>query len=177
MANFTVKDNWLVDVPEFELDGYWYINIQDDTLNTLKSENYFSNGIDIYVQSVTIPQFTIDMETNDFGLTSFKEKTPYDDITINFYDDLKSNFKSFAYDWLHTIFDEDTNAVKSNWRYEAKDVYVYNYRLIGDTPINTATYICHRCIPKSLSEISMEEESGGRKDYSMTLSCQKVENQ
>ena len=177
MASLSVINKnpfWHYEVPEFELEGWWYINFIDENKNTIRSTSYFTTDMDYYVQSVTIPQLQLNYESNDFGFVSFKEKSAYDDVTITFCDDLKSSFKSFIVDWLHCVFDEDKHALKQNWRYEAKEIEVSNCRLLWGKPVITAKYQLMRCLPKNISEISMEEEAGSKKTYSVQLACQKV---
>ena len=59
--------------------------------------------------------------------------------------------------------------------YEAKDIIVTNYRKIWGRIQKTATYGLLKCLPKGISEISMEDDGGDRKNYSLQLICQKVE--
>lgn len=177
-ANFLSEVFWNTQVPEFELEGFWYLNFINEDNNNIKSTDYFSNknSLDYCVQGVNIPQLNLNYESNDFGLISFKEKSAYDDVTLTFYDDINSSFKSFITDWLHSVFDEKTHSVKQLWRYQAKTIEVTNYRLLWGKIQKTASYELVKCLPKNMAEISMEEESGGRKTYSLNMVCQKVNN-
>lgn len=168
---------WKDNVPEFELEGLWYLDFIDGDKNTLKYSDYFSPNtrIDYYISSVNIPQLTLNYEATDIGMIYFKDKSAYDEITINFYDDLDGSFKGFVTDWLHTIYDERTQSIKPKWRYEAKDIHVTNYRKIWGRIQKTTVYGLLKCLPKGISEISMEDDGEGRKSYSLRLICQKVE--
>ena len=172
------EESWYKHIPEFELEGLWYINILDGDRNSIKYDDYFSSNsrVDYYVQDVSFPQLNLNYDTTDLGMIYFKDKTPYDEVTVTIYDDLSGSFKGFINDWLHSIYDEKKKCVKRNWRYEAKDLIVTNYRLINDKIQNTTEYSILRCLPKGLSDISVNEESSnGRKSYSFRLVCQKVE--
>lgn len=182
LGNFIGNPFWNYEVPEFELEGLWYLNIIDNKSNETNSNSIFytdyfplNTRVDYYISSVNIPQLNLNYDTTDIGMVYFKDKSSYDTITMSFYDDLKSSFKSFIIDWLHTIYDEKTQSIKSNWRYEAKDIIVTNYRNIWGRIQKTATYGLLKCLPKGLSEINMEDDGGDRKSYSLQLICQKVE--
>lgn len=172
---------WKDNVPEFELEGLWYLDIIDndsgDRKNTIKYSDYFSPNtrVDYYISSVNIPQLNLNYDATDIGMIYFKDKSAYDTITLSFYDDLNGSFKGFVTDWLHTIYDERTQSIKPNWRYEAKDITVTNYRKIWGRIQKTATYGLLKCLPIGISEISMEDDGGSRKSYSLQLICQKVE--
>ena len=190
MASFNIKNNsWNTMVPEFEIEGFWGCDIVDGVnvssygnANSIRVSDYFPNGIDIYISNITFPQLNLDYENNEFGLISFKEKSPYDEVTINFYDDLNSSCKSFFMDWLHSVYDETKQALNLNWRYEAKDMFVSYYRPMYNSVSNstdikiTSSYKIVKCLPKGISEISTDEESGSRKSYSVVLACQAVKD-
>ena len=188
MANMNLND-WYTYVPEFQNEGYWSVDIIDGTstinksklvrcINSIKFSDYVSHdNIDFYIQSVNIPQMNLEFETNSYGLTSFKEKSPYDDVTINFYDDVKASLISFFTDWMHCIYDESNNCVCANWRYETKDIKLKYYKILSNSLINTISYTAKRCLPKSISEISADENAGDRKQYSVVLQCQKIINE
>lgn len=159
---------WNTSLPEFTIEGYWCAKIVDDTKNSIKSTSYFSE-MDIYLQSVNIPQLALEIESNDFGLMSFKGKSAYDELTITFYDDIKCSMSSFFMDWLHCIYSETNQVLLSNWRYETKNIYLEYYRYLNGSVKNIMEYQAYRCLPKSMSEISAEEESGSRKTYSVSL--------
>ena len=187
MANMNLND-WYKYVPEFQNEGYWSIDIIDGTstintsqsvlANSIRFSDYVSHdNIDFYIQSVNVPQMNLEFETNSYGLISFKEKSPYDDVTINFYDDVKASLISFFTDWMHCIYDEANNCVRAKWRYEAKDIKLKYYKILSDSLINTVSYSAKRCLPKSISEISADESAGDRKQYSVVLQCQKIVNE
>lgn len=159
---------WNTTLPEFTLEGYWCAKIVDLTGNSISSTTYFSN-IDLYLQSVSIPQLSLDMEANDFGLINFKGKSPYDELTLTFYDDVYASMSSFFMDWLHCIYSETNQVVQSNWRKEAKNIYLEYYRLFSGGVKNIMEFQAYRCLPKSMSEVSAEEEAGSRKTFSVSL--------
>lgn len=176
-GTFLTDAFWFSNMPEFELEGLWYLDVLDGNENTISWGSYFlpNQRVDYYISSVNIPQLNLNYETTDIGMVYFKEKSAYEDVTINFYDDLHGSFKSFINDWLHCIYDEKTQSVKAKWRYEAKDLVVTNYRMIWGKIQKTATYGLLRCLPKGISEITMDDDGGDRKGYSLQLICQKVE--
>lgn len=185
MANFGIGNPfWGYLAPEYELEGLWVIEINDGSntinngvyTNTISVNTYFPNGIDFYVQSVSIPQLQLGYEVNDYNLPSFKEKNPYDDVTLNFYDDINGNAISFFSDWLACIFNEEKHCLKKNWRYQTKDIKVTYYRSVMFRNRPIVTYSMLKCLPKSISEISTEEDGGDRKTYSVQLLTQKVIN-
>ena len=106
----------------------------------------------------------------------FKEKSAYDDVTINFYDDLKGSCLGFFTDWLHTIYNEGggEQSLRPNWRYETKTIDVEYYRQFYTGIKTIAHYKMVKCLPKSISEISADEEGGDRKSFSVTLVTQRV---
>lgn len=187
MASFGIGNPfWQRMLPEYELEGYWTCDIVDDegTLdnrgnqknNSIKVGEYMPLGFDVYIQSVSIPQLSLDYENTNFGLMKFKEKSAYDDVTITFYDDLKGSCLGFFMDWLHTIYDEESGkqSLKPNWRYETKTINVKYFRQFY-TGIKTITnYKMVKCLPKSIAEISADEEGGDRKTFSVTLATQRV---
>jgi hypothetical protein len=171
------------------LEGYWTCDIADDKgmldnrgnkrYNTIVVGDYMPWGFDAYVKDVSIPQLSLDYENNNFGLMEFKEKSAYDDVTITFYDDLKGSCLGFFTDWLHLIYDEDKVALLPNWRYETKSIEVKYFRqlYIGESDVDVKTiahYQMVKCLPKSIAEISADEDSGDRKTFSVTLVTQRV---
>ena len=99
MASFRIGNPFCQRMlPEYELEGYWTCDIKDDKgmldnngrqrNNSIFVGEYMPLGFDAYVQSVSIPQLSLDYENKNYGLMMFKEKSPYDDVTITFYDDL-----------------------------------------------------------------------------------------
>ena len=180
MASFEIGNPfWQFMVPEYELEGYWTCAIYDDESNNSVSGRAKTNmplGFDKYVQTVSIPQLLLGYENNEYGLISFKEKSPYDDVTITFYDDLKGTCFGFFRKWLSHVYDEKRNCLMPNWRYEAKDIVVSYYRALYGNVQTIASYKMIKCLPKSISEVSTEEEVSGRKTFSVNLLPQRVEN-
>ena len=179
MASFEIGNPfWQFVVPEYELEGYWTCAIYDGQNNTefRKAKIRMPLGFDKYVQTVSIPQITLDYENNEYGLMSFKEKSAYDEVTITFYDDLQGNCFGFFRSWLDGIYDEQRNCLRPNWRYEDKDIVVSYYRALYGNVQTIASYRMIKCLPKSLSEVSTEEEVSGRKTFSVSLIPQRVEN-
>ena len=159
MASFEIGNPfWQFVVPEYELEGYWTCAIYDEVSNS-PNKNSLAHlaiplGFDKYVQSVNIPQISLDYENNEYGLMSFKEKSPYDDITVSFYDDLYGRCFGFFRAWLNSVYDEQRNCLMPNWRYEAKRIEVKYFRQFY-TGIKTITnYKMVKCLPKSIAEIS-----------------------
>lgn len=181
MASFEIGNPfWQFMVPEYELEGYWTCTIYDDVSNS-PNKNSLAHlaiplGFDKYVQSVNIPQIALNYENNEYGLMSFKEKSAYDDVTISFYDDLYGRCFGFFRAWLNTVYDEKRNCLMPNWRYEAKDIVVSYYRALYGNVQTIASYKMIKCLPKSISEVSTEEEVSGRKTFSVSLLPQRVEN-
>ena len=189
MANFGIGNPfWMYSIPEYELEGYWTCEIIDDLVpndlmikNTIRVGDYMPNGFDKYIQGVSIPQLSLDYENNNFGFMKFKEKSSYDDVTLTFYDDIYGSCLGFFTDWLHTIYDEDKNVLLPNWRYEAKTIQVKYFRQFYAIEVSNAiktiaNYTMVKCLPKSISEISAEEEGGDRKTFSVTVATQRVYN-
>lgn len=185
MASFGIGNPfWQRMLPEYELEGYWTCDIVDDkgTLdnrgnqkaNSVNVGKYMPLGFDAYVQSVSIPQLSLDYENTNFGLMKFKEKSAYDDVTITFYDDLKGSCLGFFSDWLHTVYNEDTMALLPNWRYETKSIEVKYFRQLYNDVKTIAHYKMVKCLPKSIAEISADEEGGNRKTFSVTIATQRV---
>lgn len=181
MASFGIGNPfWQRMLPEYELEGYWTCKIEDNDINGVGKRNsimvgeYMPLGFDAYVKDVSIPQLSLDYENTNFGLIKFKEKSAYDDITITFYDDLYGSCLGFFSDWLHTIYDEDKISLKSNWRYETKRIEVKYYRQFYTGIKTIAHYRMVKCLPKSIAEISADEEGGDRKTFSVTLATQRV---
>lgn len=187
MASFGIGNPfWQRFLPEYELEGYWTCDIADDEgmldnrgktkNNTIKVGEYIPLGFDAYVQSVSIPQLSLDYENNNYGLITFKEKSAYDDVTITFYDDLKGSCLGFFTDWLHTIYDEESGeqSLKPNWRYETKSIEVKYFRQFYTGIKTIAHYKMVKCLPKSIAEISADEEGGNRKTFSVTIATQRV---
>lgn len=187
MASFGIGNPfWQRMLPEYELEGYWTCDIKDDIgmrdnkgkskNNTIYVGKYMPLGFDAYVQSVSIPQLSLDYENNNYGLMTFKEKSPYDDVTITFYDDLKGSCLGFFTDWLHAIYDEESGeqSLKPNWRYETKTIEVKYFRQFYTAIKTIAHYKMVKCLPKSIAEISADEEGGDRKTFSVTIATQRV---
>lgn len=178
MASFDIGNPfWQWMIPEYELEGYWTCDIKDimtSIPNDVVTSLYMPLGFDKYVQGVNIPQMALNYENTEYGLISFKEKSAYDDVTITFYDDTKGSCLGFFTDWLHSIYDEQNNCLKPYWRYQAKNISVTYFRQFytGVQPI--ASYEMIRCYPKSVSEVSAEEEAGNRKTFSVSLIPQRV---
>lgn len=171
---------WYYNLPEYQLEGIWACKIEDNDKNLFnQTANWFKNGIDGYVHSISIPQLSFGYENTDFNMINFKDKSPYDDTTISFYDDIYGTALSFFKKWMSYIYDEDEHALQYNWRYETKDIYVSYYRqfFLTERMKPSMKYLLKRCLPKSISEISAEEDGGNRKTFSVVLACQKVENQ
>lgn len=187
MASFGIGNPfWQRMLPEYELEGYWTCDIKDDKgmldnrgntkNNTINVGIYMPLGFDAYVQSVSIPQLSLDYENNNYGLMTFKEKSAYDDVTITFYDDLKGSCLGFFTDWLHAIYDEESGkqSLKPNWRYETKTIEVKYFRQFYTSIKTIAHYKMVKCLPKSIAEISADEEGGDRKTFSVTIATQRV---
>ena len=174
MANFAIADPfWQYHIPEYELEGYWYCSIVDgstpsssDKHNSFSANTYVAE-FDKYIQSVSIPQKAFSYENTEYGMISFKEKSPYDDVTLSCYDDIEGNCFGFFLRWMDSIFDEKKNALKSNWRYEAKDIIVSCYRILWGKTYTIKSYRMIKCLPKSLAEVSQEEDAGSRKTFSV----------
>ena len=180
MAGFEIGNPfWQFMVPEYELEGYWTCKIFDDDVNNSKTclaKIKLPLGFDKYVQTVSIPQLSVNYENTEYGLMSFKEKSPYDDISISFYDDLKGNCFGFFRNWLNHVYDEQRNCLMPNWRYEAKDIVVSYYRAFYNKIQTIASYRMIKCLPKNLADVSTEEEVSGRKTFSVSLVAQRVED-
>ena len=195
MADFSIANPfWQHNFPEYELEGLWACVINDVNLSStsnlyvnpktndniqLKQNNisvteYLPLGFDKYIQSVNIPQLSFSYKNTEYGMINFEEKSAYDDITLNFYDDIKGSCLGFFSDWMAFIYDEDRNCLLPNWRYEAKDISVTYYRALYTNYTPIVSYKMRKCLPKSISEISTEEEVSGRKTFSVSLMCQKV---
>lgn len=181
MASFGIGNPfWQRMLPEYELEGYWTCDIVDNDINGVGKNNsievgtYMPLGFDAYVKDVSIPQLSLDYENTNFGLMKFKEKSAYDDVTITFYDDLKGSCLGFFSDWLHTVYDEDTMALLPNWRYETKSIEVKYFRQLYNDIKTIAHYKMVKCLPKSIAEISADEEGGDRKTFSVTIATQRV---
>lgn len=181
MANFEIGNPfWMYAMPEFELEGHWTCKIYDNDIsgvgkhNSIIASSYMPLGFDSYIQGVSIPQLSLDYDNNNFGLMKFKEKSSYDDVTITFYDDVYGSCLGFFSDWLHTIYDEHTVSLKPNWRYETKRIEVKYFRLFYNSIKTITQYTMVKCLPKSISEISADEEGGDRKTFSVTLGTQRV---
>ncbi len=181
MASFGIGNPfWQRMLPEYELEGYWTCDIVDNDINGVGKSNsimvgtYMPLGFDAYVKDVSIPQLSLDYENTNFGLMKFKEKSAYDDVTITFYDDLKGSCLGFFSDWLHTVYDEDTMALQPNWRYETKSIEVKYFRQLYNDIKTIAHYKMVKCLPKSIAEISADEEGGDRKTFSVTIATQRV---
>lgn len=181
MASFGIGNPfWQRMLPEYELEGYWTCKIEDNDINGVGKRNsimvgtYMPLGFDAYVKDVSIPQLSLDYENTNFGLIKFKEKSAYDDVTITFYDDLYGSCLGFFSDWLHRIYDEDTFALLSNWRYETKRIEVKYFRQFYNGIKTITNYKMVKCLPKSIAEISADEEGGDRKTFSVTLATQRV---
>jgi hypothetical protein len=181
MASFGIGNPfWQRMMPEYELEGYWTCKIEDNDINGVGKRNsitvgqYMPLGFDAYVKDVSIPQLSLDYENTNFGLMKFKEKSAYDDVTITFYDDLYGSCLGFFSDWLHTIYDEDMIALQPNWRYETKRIEVKYFRQFYNGIKTITHYKMVKCLPKSIAEISADEEGGDRKTFSVTLATQRV---
>lgn len=186
MGNFVIdRETWYSNLPDFELEGLWGMVIQNGVSNTFTD---IPDNFDNYVKSVSIPQLTLEAENTSFGMINYTGKSPYGDVTLEFYDDIWGNAMNFFQNWLGSIFDDSKNAFKENWRYEDKDIFVEYYRhyhpnkdiesFRGRTHYNNyvpiTRYHLVRCLPKSISDISAEEGGGDRKTFSVTLATQKV---
>lgn len=191
MANVDIGGNsWYSSVPEYEMEGMWTCDIQDDKLsppNDIEVGNYMPKGFDNYVQNVSIPQLSLGYKITNFGFPSFDEKSSYSEVTINFYDDTEGSCLAFFTDWLHTIYDEQKNCVKPNWRYQTKTIIVeyfrtFNYRNnitekdFSNRIKRIKRYKMVKCLPMSLSEISADDDGGDRKTFSVQIATQKVYN-
>jgi len=177
MASFEIGNPfWQWMLPEYELEGYWTCAIYDDINNTINAKFLMPLGFDRYVQNVSIPQIALNYENTEYGLMSFKEKSSYDDVSITFYDDLRGTCFGFFRNWLRFVYDEQRNCLMPNWRYEAKDIVVSYYRALYGKVQTIASYRMIKCLPKSIAEVSTEEEVSGRKTFSVNLIPQRVEN-
>ena len=195
MADFSIANPfWQHNFPEYELEGLWTCAIRDVNLspstdgevnpktntniylkmNNISVTKYMPLGFDKYIQSVTIPQLNFSYKNTEYGMINFEEKSAYDDISLTFYDDIKGSCFGFFTDWMSFIYDEDRNCLLPNWRYEAKDVLVTYYRAIYTNFTPIVSYKMRKCLPKNLSDVSAEEEAGGRKTFSINLACQRV---
>lgn len=187
MASFGIGNPfWQRMLPEYELEGYWTCDIADDKgmrdnrgkakNNTINVGEYMPLGFDAYVQGVSIPQLSLDYDNNNYGLMTFKEKSAYDDVSITFYDDLEGSCLGFFTDWLHTIYDEESGeqSLRPNWRYETKTIEVKYFRQFYTGIKTIAHYKMVKCLPKSIAEISADEEGGDRKTFSVTIATQRV---
>ena len=177
MAVFDVVNPfWMYSTPEYELEGFWTCDIRDEnTIYSLPSvDAYMPLGFDKYVTDVSIPQLALNYENTNYGLMKFKEKSPYDDITLTFCDDIYGSCLGFFRDWLSLIYDENTCTLNPYWRYRTKIIYVGYYRMMytGVKPITS--YKMVKCLPKSISEISASNESGDRKTFSVIIATQRV---
>ena len=175
MGSFSVNyDTWYNSLPEFEIEGLWGCVIEDCTGNKY-SVSFENNTFDNFIQSVSIPQLTLEMDSTSFGMINFKEKSPYDDVTLTFYDDFKGSCMNFFTKWMSYVYDEANTALQPNWRYEAKNIFVEYYRKFTNGVVKPVTqYEMKKCLPKSLAEVSAEEEAGDRKTFSVTLAVQRV---
>lgn len=187
MASFGIGNPfWQRMLPEYELEGYWTCDIKDN-LSTLDNNGvsrdnsifvgeYMPLGFDAYVKDVNIPQLSLDYENTNFGLMKFKEKSAYDDFTITFYDDLEGSCLGFFTDWLHTIYNEESGeqSLRPNWRYETKTINVKYFRQFYTSIKTISHYKMVKCLPKSIAEISADEEGGDRKTFSVTIATQRV---
>lgn len=189
MASFGIGNPfWQRMLPEYELEGYWTCEIRDEfgmldnrgnrRQNSILVGTYMPLGFDAYTQSVSIPQLSLDYDNNNYGLMTFKEKSAYDDVTIIFYDDLEGSCLGFFTDWLHTIYDEESGeqSLRPNWRYETKTINVKYFRQFYTGIKTIAHYKMVKCLPKSIAEISADEEGGDRKTFSVTIATQRVYN-
>lgn len=195
MADFSIANPfWQHNFPEYELEGLWtcgirdivlspladkFVNPKNNTNIILKKNNisvtrYMPLGFDKYIQSATIPQLNFSYKTTEYGMINFEEKSAYDDISITFYDDIQGSCLAFFTDWMKFIYDEDRNCLLPNWRYEAKDVLITYYRAIYTNFTPIVSYKMRKCLPKSISDVSAEEETGSRKTFSVNLSCQRI---
>lgn len=181
MASFGIGNPfWMYMLPEYELEGYWVCSIEDNDVeegkgkNTVMTDLYMPKGFDNYIQSVSIPQLSLDYDNTSYGLMTFKEKSAYDDVTLTFYDDVQGSCLGFFKAWLDAIYDEDGVVLKSNWRYETKRVIVKYFRQLFTGIKTIASYTMTKCLPKSLAEIDADEDGGERKTFSITLATQRV---
>ena len=197
MADFSIANPfWQHNFPEYELEGLWtcairdinpspdinaYVNPKTNTNINLKCNNisvdkYMPLGFDKYIQSASIPQLNFSYKTTEYGMINFEEKSAYGDITLTFYDDIKGSCLGFFNDWMSFIFDEERNCLLPNWRYEAKDIFVTYYRAIYTNFTPIVSYQMRKCLPKSISDVDVNEEAGERKTFSVNLECQRVKN-
>lgn len=187
MASFGIGNPfWQRMLPEYELEGYWTCAIKDEEgmldnngkqrRNSISVGKYMPLGFDAYIQNVSIPQLSLDYENNNVGLMKFKGKSPYDDVTLTFYDDVYGSCLGFFMDWLHTIYDEESGmqSLRPNWRYESKTIEVKYFRQFYTGIKTIANYKMVKCLPKSIAEISADEEGGDRKTFSVTIATQRV---
>ena len=170
---------WYYELPEYQLEGFWGCKIFDGLKNSTltKASNFFGiDGLDKYIQSVNIPQLSLNYENTDFNMINLKEKSPFDDVTMTFYDDTLGTCMAFFLRWISYIFDEDKQALEANWRYEAKDFVVTYFRQFYTNIQASMEYYLYRCLPKGISEISADENGGDRKTFTVTFACQKTES-
>jgi hypothetical protein len=174
MANFGIGNPfWQYSMPEYELEGLWACNMIDDD-DVAKVDSFMPLGFDKYIQSVSIPQLSLDYETTNYGLMKFKEKSPYDDVTMTFYDDSEGSCMAFFQEWMFNIYDENRCALRPRWRYHTKTINLAYYRQFYSTITTSTFYKMVKCLPKSISEISAEEDGGERKTFSVTIATQRV---
>lgn len=195
MGKFTVSYSaWYKQVPEFELEGLWGCAIENGLYNTLNGTvpKADANDVnfDVFIKSVSIPQLKLEAESTTFGLINYTGKSAYDNVTLEFYDDINGTCLNFFNNWLGSVYDNENNAFRANWRYEDKDIFVEYYRKIRSDKINgkiilnsdtmkikpIVQYHLIRCLPISIDSISAEEGGGERKTFSVTLATQRVIN-
>ena len=188
MGKFTVSYSaWYKQVPEFELEGLWGCAIENGLYNTLNGTvpKADANDVnfDVFIKSVSIPQLKLEAESTTFGLINYTGKSAYDNVTLEFYDDINGTCLNFFNNWLGSVYDNENNAFRANWRYEDKDIFVEYYRkLRRNTDVdNESKYIKSivqyhliRCLPISIDSINADESGGDRKTFSVTLATQKV---
>ena len=147
---------WWNNFPEFQLEGYWTCSIENRGTNTFTSTINVKN-LGNYIQSITIPQTSLSLSVNDYGLIDFEDKSSTGDVTITFYDDLSGNLLSYFYTWLnHYVYKLDKNLVAEYWRYEGKNITVTYYRKLSNGDVDCVEYQLQNCIIKEISEISAE---------------------
>lgn len=169
-------ESWWSNFPEFQIEGYWTCSIANRNGNKFTKTVNVSN-LGNYIQSITIPQTSLSLSVNDYGLIDFEDKSSTGDVTITFYDDLKGNLLSYFYTWLNGyVYKLDKNWVAENWRYEGKNITVTYYRKLSNGDVNCVKYELQNCIIKEISEISAEEDSSDRKTFTVNLTCERVIN-
>ena len=167
---------WWNNFPEFQIEGYWTCSIANRTGNKFTNTPNVKN-LGNYIQSITIPQTSLSLSVNDYGLIDFEDKSSTGDVTITFYDDLQGNLLSYFYTWLNGhIYRLDKNWVAENWRYEGKNITVTYYRKLSGGDVNCVKYELQNCIIKEISEISAEEDVGDRKTFTVNLTCERAIN-